>query len=85
MDILPDLPEQRLEVDRAQRVLQLPCSHGLPRAIIMKSHYFHVKEAVIKCSQDSPSLAIQGHGVQIFADLFVALYHSGDGPLSLYC
>lgn len=62
------LPDQ-LEVDRAHRALQPTRLDGLPRDIIVKLHYYQVKEAVMKYSQDSPSLAIQGQEVQIFVDL----------------
>lgn len=68
-DFLPSLPKQRLEVDRAHRALQPPSSDGLPRDIIVKPYYYNVKKAMMKCSQDSPSLAMQGHKIQIFADL----------------
>lgn len=66
--LIPNIPAHRLELDRAHRALQPPCSDGLPRDIIVKSHFYAVKE-VMKLSRSAEMLMIQGHQIQIFTDL----------------
>lgn len=64
-----DLPEHRIELDRAHRALQAPRPDGLPRDIIVKLHYYAVKEMVLKASRDSENLVVLGHKMQVFADI----------------
>lgn len=49
-DLIPDIPEHHLEQDRAHRALQPPRSDGLPRDIIVKPHFYSVKEEVMRRS-----------------------------------
>lgn len=64
--LIPNFQEHRLELDRAHRALQ-PLRHdGLPRDIVVKPHFYAIKGDVMKISNQ---LCIQGHTVQIFADL----------------
>lgn len=67
--LIPDIAEHRLELDRAHRALQPPRSDGLPRDIIVKPHFYSVKEEVIRRSRGSENLKLLGHRIQIFADL----------------
>lgn len=46
-ELLPNLPDHCLELDRAHRALQPLCQDGLSRDIIVKLYYYAVKEAVI--------------------------------------
>lgn len=50
-DLILDIPECRMELDRAHRPLRPPRTDGLPRDIIVKSHFYAVKEKVIKLSR----------------------------------
>lgn len=68
-DLIPEIPEHRMGLDRAHRALQPPPKDGLPRDIIIKPHFYAVKEGVMKASRTSDKLLLQGHQVQIFADL----------------
>ena len=67
--LIPDIAEHRLELDRAHRALQSPRSDGLPRDIIVKPHYYDVKEEVMRRARRSDNLTLNGHSIQIFADL----------------
>lgn len=67
--IIPDIPAHRLELDRAHRALQKPRADGLPRDIIVKPHFYGVKDQVMTVARDSEQLLIQGHPIQIFADI----------------
>lgn len=67
-DLIPTIPEH-LELDRAHRALQPLCTDGLPRDIIVKPHFYVVKEEVMKRASYADKLTIQGHQIQIFADL----------------
>lgn len=65
-DIIPDIPNHRLELDRTHRALQAPRQDGLPRDIVVKPHYYSVKEEVMKKSRNLENLSIQGTKIQIF-------------------
>lgn len=65
-DIIPD---HRLELDRAHRALHPPCSDGLLGDIVVKPHFYGVKEEVMRIARDVEQLSIQRHPVQVFADL----------------
>lgn len=66
--LIPDISEHCLELDRAHRALQPPCSDGLPRDIIVKPNFFSVKEEVMIRSRMADTLTTQGYTVQVFAD-----------------
>lgn len=68
-ELFPDLPEDRLELDRAHRALQPPRTDGLPRDVVVKPHFYQVKEEIMRISSEEVQLTIQGHPVQIYADL----------------
>lgn len=67
--LIPDIAEHRLELDRAHRALQPLHADGLPRDIIVKPHFYTVKEEVMRKARRAEVLNIHGHAVQIFADL----------------
>lgn len=69
-DIIPDLQDHRLELDRAHRALNPPRSDGLPRDIVVKPHYYGMKEDVMHISRNMTQPSTQGHPIQVFADLF---------------
>lgn len=58
-----------LELDRAHRALKPIRKDGLPRDIIVKPHFYAVKEEVMKRSGTSDKISIKGHQIQIFAEL----------------
>lgn len=55
-------------MDRVHRGLQLPHKDGLPRDIIVKPHFYAVKQGVMKTSRALDKL-LHVHQVQIFTDL----------------
>lgn len=67
--LIPDIPDHRLELYRTHRALKLLCSGDLPRDIIVKPHFYTVKEEVIKRLYAAENLTFQGQPIQIFADL----------------
>lgn len=67
--LIPGIADHHLELDRAHRALQPPRTDGLPRDIIVKPHFYSVKEEVMRKLRGAAALTILGHTVQIFADL----------------
>lgn len=68
-DLQPETPQHRLELDRAHRALRPPRADGLPRDIVVKPHFFSIKEEVMRKSRSMSEIVFQGHRLQIFADL----------------
>lgn len=59
-----------LILDRAHRLPKpknVPAS--APRDVIMRVHFFHVKEALMRISRDTPQLPEPYHQLKFFADL----------------
>lgn len=52
-DLIPDIREHRLELDRAHRALQPLRMDGLPRDIIVKPHFHAVEDEVMKMSHNT--------------------------------
>lgn len=67
--LLPDAPEHRLELDRAHRALQPPRQDGLPRDIVVKPHFYKVKEEVMRKARETVNLTFQGFPIQVYSDL----------------
>lgn len=67
--IIPDIPSHKLEIDRAHRTLGPLRKDGLPRDIVVKLHYFSVKEEVMKKCRYQQPLMCRGHTIQVFADI----------------
>lgn len=67
--LIPDIRAHRLELDRAHRALGPPRSDGLPRDIVVKPHYYNVKDEIMRRARNTPQIQILGHSVQIFADI----------------
>lgn len=67
-DLIPDIPPRRLELDRVHRALGPPRSDGLPIDIVVKPHYYAVKEEVMQRACSAAQLKIQDHPIQAFAD-----------------
>ena len=67
--LIPNIPQNRLELDRAHRALGPPRKDGLPRDIIAKPHFYAVKDEVMRLARSVPNVLCQGHPVQIYADL----------------
>ncbi|CAH2319207.1 Hypothetical predicted protein [Pelobates cultripes] len=67
--LLPDALPSDLLLDRAHRALRPPSSSPTqPRDIIIRCHYFHIKEAIMRATRETP-LQIEGHTVQLYHDL----------------
>lgn len=67
-NLIPEIAEHCLELDRAHMALQPPHLDGLPRDVIVKPHFYAVKEEVMRKSRYSDNLTLNGHKIQIFAD-----------------
>lgn len=67
--IIPDISSHKLEIDRAHRTLGLPRKDGTPRDIVVKLHYFSVKEEIMKQCRYQHPLMCRGHAIQVFADI----------------
>lgn len=67
--LIPDIHPHKLELDRAHRALGPPCSDGLPRDIVVKLHYYAIKEEVLQRARSIANLKVQNHSIQIFVDL----------------
>lgn len=52
-ELFSDIPEQCHELDRVHRALQPPPLDGLPREIVVKPHYYRVKEDIMQISRDA--------------------------------
>lgn len=50
-EIIPDIPDHKLELDRAHGVLQPPRQDGVPWDIMVKPHFYRVKEEIMKRSR----------------------------------
>lgn len=67
--LIPDIPPHRMELDRVHRALTAPRPDGLPRDIIVKPHYYEVKERVMAKAREIADLHLREHSIQIFADI----------------
>lgn len=67
--LIPDIPHHKLELDRAHRALTTPRDDGLPRDVIVKPHYYVVKEQVMARAREIAHLQLRDHKIQIFADI----------------
>ncbi|CAH2224512.1 Hypothetical predicted protein [Pelobates cultripes] len=69
----PDIPTDMLLVDRVHRV---PKPRNLPdsilRDVLLRAHYFHIKEAVLRASRNRTELHETYTTVKILADLSTA-------------
>lgn len=72
------IPDHKLELDRA---LQPVRKDGLPRAIIVKPHYYSVKEEVMRAARANTKLTIREHQIQTFVHLSPSRSKNG-GPLN---
>lgn len=43
---------------------------------MVKPHFYRMKEDIMQISRDAEQLSIQGHPVQVFADLFPTTFQS---------
>ncbi|CAH2305965.1 Hypothetical predicted protein [Pelobates cultripes] len=67
--LLPEASPAELLLDRAHRALKAPLPNATqPRDIIIRMHYFHIKEALMRATRDNP-LQIEGHQVCFYQDL----------------
>lgn len=50
-ELTPDISPLQLEVDRIHRALMGPRSDGLPQDVIVKPHYYRVKEKLMMATR----------------------------------
>ncbi|CAH2292531.1 Hypothetical predicted protein [Pelobates cultripes] len=68
-NLLPDATPADLLMDRAHRALRAPSTNmATPRDIIVRLHFYHIKERIMKAARDSP-VEVEGALVQLFQDL----------------
>lgn len=67
-NLIPDIRAQKLELDRSTEPLTPPRSDGLPHDIVLKPHYYNVKEEVMRRARTIPQIQM-GHTVQVYADI----------------
>lgn len=67
--LIPSVPVHKLELDRAHRSLGPLRKDGSPRDIIVKPHFYSIKEEVMKRSRQQDQIQYQGKVIQIFADI----------------
>lgn len=68
--ILPDASPRDLIVDRIHRIAKP--SHltaSVPRDVLMRVHFFHIKEKLLRAARNSPSLPGPYDGVLLFPNL----------------
>lgn len=68
-DLIPDFATHQLELDRVHRALTAPRPDGLPRDVIVKPHFYRVKEKIMLEARNKSDISLQGNKVQIFADI----------------
>lgn len=49
--------------------LTAPRPDGLPRDVIVKPHFYHIKEKIMLEVRHQGDISISGHSIQIFADI----------------
>lgn len=68
-ELAPSIPIERLEFDRIHRALTRRQTDGPPRDIIVKLHFFRMKEQLLAAARNKNSLQFQSHDYQLFTDL----------------
>ncbi|KAM9299326.1 uncharacterized protein PAF06_016378 [Gastrophryne carolinensis] len=68
-ELIPSMPIDRLELDRAHRALGPKRSDGLPRDIVVKPTFYCTKETILMAAREKGDLCFQNHRYQIFPDV----------------
>lgn len=68
-DLIPGIKSHHLEIDRVHRALTAPRQDGLPRDIIVKPHYYSIKEKLMAAARNRPDIQLLGSSIQLYADL----------------
>lgn len=66
-DLIPEIAPHHLEIDRVHRALTAPRPDGLPRDVIVKPHYYRIKEKIMWETRSRGDISLLGHSVQLFA------------------
>lgn len=68
--VLPDLKNMEMVIDRIHRLPKPPSlPDTIPRDVILRIHFYHVKEQLMRASRSEKSLPEPYSHLQIFADL----------------
>lgn len=68
--LLPEFPAQEIVIDRAHRLPKPPyLSEHIPRDVIARIHFFHVKEKLLQLTRQTNPLPDPYAGIKLFADL----------------
>lgn len=65
----PDICAHKLELDRSHRTLGPPRQDGLSCSIVVKPHYYNIKEEVMRRARTTPHIQLMGHSIQIYVDI----------------
>lgn len=68
-ELSPSVSIDRLEFDRIHRALTRSQTDGPPRDIIVKLHFFRIKEQLLSAARNKDALQFQSHAYQSFSDL----------------
>ncbi|CAH2315837.1 Hypothetical predicted protein, partial [Pelobates cultripes] len=69
-NLCPDIPAQMLLLDRIHRVAKAKAAPvSAPRDVLLRAHYHHIKEEILRASRTNKSLAEVYKDIQIFADI----------------
>lgn len=65
LDLIPDINAHHMEIDRIHRALAAPRTDGLPRDVIVKLHYYRIKEKLMFAARNRQDLLF-GSPIQSF-------------------
>lgn len=68
-ELIPDIDSHQMEIDRIHRALTAPRTDGLPRDIIVKLHYYCIKEKLMFAARNRQDLSLFGAPIQLFTHL----------------
>lgn len=68
-ELIPDINAHHMEIDRIHRALTAPRKDGLPRNVIVKPHYYRIKEKLMQTAHNRQDLSLFGVPIELFTDL----------------
>lgn len=68
--ILPDASPRGIIIDRIHRIAKPPhLAASVPRDVLMRVHFFHIKEKLLAGVRSKPQLPTPYEGIKFFLDL----------------
>lgn len=65
-DLILGISPHHLELDRVHRALTAPRTDGLPRDVLVKPHFYRIKERIMSEARSKGAISLLGHQAQIF-------------------